>query len=205
VITIGRPPNIYCIGRSYAKHAKELGNPVPKDPVVFLKSTSSLRGLSWDGSYRDELLQGMHYEAEIVLQVGKRPGSTLPGICAAGLGLDLTERLKQVELKNAGLPWTLAKSFPGAAVVSGFTPLSDLPPWQSWSFEFELEGELVQTGATSQMLFELPFLAQYLEEKFGLLEGDLIFTGTPSGVGACRPGQAFVLSGFGKLNFSGIL
>ncbi len=202
-----RPPNIYCFGRTYAKHAKELCNPVPSEPVVFLKATSSLRSLNWDGEYPPALLaSGLHYESEVVLRVGPDlSGVGIGKIDAVALGLDLTDREKQNELKSSGLPWALAKSFRGAAVVSEFSEIQLLPSWSDWTFEFLLEGSVVQSGSAAQMLFALPFMVDFLHEKFGLLEGDLIFTGTPSGVGECSPGQKITLRGLGKKEFSGIL
>ncbi len=202
-----KPPNIYCLGRTYAKHASELGNPVPSEPVVFMKSTSSLRSLEWGGSYPGSLVKsGLHYEAEIVLQVGSSTSEPGMGkIQNAALGLDLTDRQKQTELKTAGLPWVLAKSFAGAAIVSPWTDVSSLPASDTWSFELSLDGKNVQAGSVGQMLFSLPFMIDFLHKSFGLLEGDYIFTGTPPGVGPCRPGQKFTLEGLGSLSFSGVL
>jgi 2-keto-4-pentenoate hydratase/2-oxohepta-3-ene-1,7-dioic acid hydratase in catechol pathway len=194
--------DIYCIGRNYVDHAKELGNDVPTSPVIFLKSYSSLRGLNaapmgFDSADYD-------YEAEIVLKITKsvKMGQK-PGLSAAGevaLGLDLTRRDIQKELKEKGLPWTLAKSFKGSAIVGDFitTPMS---PAKNLDFTLETGGNLRQTGKPSLMIFSFDFLVDHLASFNDLNKGDLIFTGTPKGVGKIKKGETFRLT-FTSLNKS---
>lgn len=195
--------SIYCIGRNYAEHAAELRNPVPAptdEPVLFLKSCSSLRQPTQSGqiAYADETF---HHEVEIVLRIGSHVNlGSKPGIAAIdgiAVGLDLTRRQKQAELKTKGLPWTLAKSFVGAAVVGTFVP----PPqsrreWSDLAISLKVNGESRQNGRASDMIFSPPFLVDWLASSHQLEPGDLIFTGTPAGVGPLRRGDEFVMELF---------
>ena len=198
--------NIYCIGRNYADHARELGNAVPtEEPIIFLKASSSLRGL--DGAeqlaYHDETF---HFEVELVLLVGKfvdigqlKSGKELSCLQAAGLGLDLTRRKKQEALKKAGLPWTLAKSFAGAAIVGPMHTLDHTCDLSNTSFQLKVNGAVKQEGHVNQMIFDIPYQLRFLNQQAPLLPGDLLFTGTPAGVGEIRRGDSFemqFLSGF---------
>jgi 2-keto-4-pentenoate hydratase/2-oxohepta-3-ene-1,7-dioic acid hydratase in catechol pathway len=188
---------IYGIGRNYADHAKELGNTPPKsEPIVFLKAASSIRALA-NGAVAFNA-GAIHYEAELVVRVGQTVpmGSEIIGwsaIDAVGLGLDLTIREKQNELKSKGLPWTLAKSFSGSSIVSPLIRTSELNGQQFFRFNFFVEDELKQSGDTRQMLFDVPTLLAFLASYNTLLPGDLIFTGTPAGVGPIQKGQKFLL------------
>lgn len=183
--------SIYCIGRNYVKHAQELGNEVPQSPVVFLKAWSSLRGLN------ENLLafstETFHHEIELVLKM-KRDldlGAvvTATDIEGIALGLDLTRRDVQTELKSKGLPWTLAKSFAGSAVLGHLRPFEE----RTYHFSLKVNGDLRQSGDSSLMLFPLLTLATYLNSFSPLKKGDLIFTGTPEGVGPLRKGDRFEL------------
>jgi len=191
--------NVWCIGRNYVEHAKELGNAVPtEEPVIFLKSSSAVRPLeSGLLAFADETF---HHEIELVLLVGKHVplgalavGQEVDCVSAVGLGLDLTRRGKQSELKKAGLPWTLAKSFCGGALLSPFTtvPTTDIA---GISFKLNINGEVKQSGHVSQMIFDVPSILRYLNSFVPLLPGDLVFTGTPSGVGPVRQGDTLGLS-----------
>ena len=147
--------NIYCIGRNYADHAKELGNEVPDSPVVFLKTSSCLRGFE-----RSEIAfteETFHYEGELILQIGKDhtlgEDFSKDSIESIALGVDLTRRAKQSELKNAGLPWTVSKSFLGSAILGSFNSVSLFEKLENIQFEFYLNNELKQTGNTKNMLF----------------------------------------------------
>jgi len=191
--------NIYCIGRNFTEHARELGNPVPtEEPVIFLKSNAALRGLDASPiAFSDETF---HFEAELVLLVGKHVplGSLVAGeeercLQAAGLGLDLTRRGKQSELKAAGLPWTVAKSFAGSAIVAPLLTLDGSFRLSDVSFELAVNGDRRQSGHVNQMIFDIPFQLRYLNQLAPLLPGDLLFTGTPSGVGEFRQGDTFIL------------
>lgn len=187
---------IYCIGRNYAEHAAELGNAVPTSPIVFLKSWGALRRVD------QELLayptETFHHEAELVLRVGRAValGAT-PGwevVDEVALGLDLTRRGVQSELKAKGLPWTAAKSFAGAAVISGFVPRSAFRDPDAIEFTLTVGGEARQRGNTRDMIFKVPALLAHLAASTPLLPGDLIYTGTPPGVAGIRKGDAFVLA-----------
>lgn len=188
---------IYGIGRNYADHARELGNQLPdEEPVVFLKAISSLRGLT-NGHTAYETCE-IHYEAELVIRIGRTIplASVAPGwddVDAVGLGLDLTNRKKQQELKSKGLPWTLAKSFLGSTVLTPMIPKILLRDRNDFQFNFFLEGKQKQAGDTNCMLFSIPKILHFLSSMNVLQEGDLIFTGTPAGVGPISKGQRFTL------------
>jgi acylpyruvate hydrolase len=183
---------IYGIGRNYADHAAELGNVVPKAPIVFLKAASSIRGL--EPSPMAFAHETFHHEVEVVVRVAQllAMGSRVDqrAISHLALGLDLTRREAQSELKASGLPWTVAKSFKGATVLG---------PWidakavnlESLSFDLSVNGELRQSGNTSLMLHSVETLLNYLLSFNDLYPGDLIFTGTPQGVGPIRVGDRF--------------
>ncbi|HYX36554.1 MAG TPA: fumarylacetoacetate hydrolase family protein [Oligoflexus sp.] len=199
--------NIYCIGRNYADHAKELGNEVPAEPVVFLKAPSALRRLA-EGplAFPDETF---HHELELVLLVGRHmkvqsdvgPDS----MAAVTLGLDLTRRAVQDQLKKKSLPWTIAKSFSGAAVLAPFVSAQDLDLTKI-DLQLEVNGEVKQVGHTRDMLFPCYTILHYLLSLQNLFPGDLIFTGTPSGVGPVRRGdQLRVFSEALQMNAEGRL
>ncbi len=187
---------IYCIGRNYADHAKELNNPLPTEPVVFLKANASLRALDADDqlAYADE---SFHHEAEIIAIITKEiplgHRADWQDVGALALGLDLTRRTKQDELKKAGLPWTLAKSFVGAAVISEALPLKTFHDLENLEFKLSVNDQTRQTGNSREMLFAIPSLLSFLLRSHRLLPGDLIYTGTPAGVGPIQKGDRFTL------------
>lgn len=191
--------NVWCIGRNYAAHARELDNAVPtEEPVIFLKASSATRPLS-AGPLAFES-ETFHHEIELVLLIGEHvPLGGLadrePASCvrAVGLGLDLTRRGKQTELKKAGLPWTLAKSFAGAALLSPFAPCDGSFDLGDIAFELSVNGQVKQSGHVEQMIFDVPFQLRYISSFAPLLPGDLIFTGTPAGVGPLARGDRFSL------------
>ncbi|WP_374539221.1 fumarylacetoacetate hydrolase family protein [Chitinimonas taiwanensis] len=185
--------NIFCIGRNYAAHAAELGNQVEPEPVVFLKPTSALlhEGTSIP---LPPHAQEVHYEGELVLVVGQGgkhiPRATaLAHIAGYGLGLDLTARDLQSRAKEKGLPWSVAKGFDGSACVSAFLPAAALPEPGEAQFWLDLNGQRRQNGDARLMIYELPFIIEYLSSRFSLQAGDLIYTGTPAGVGALQSGD----------------
>lgn len=199
--------NIYCIGRNYADHAKELGNEIPAEPVVFLKAPSSLRRLA-EGpiAFADETY---HHELELVLLVGrhlKTQADVGPdAVTAVTLGLDLTRRGVQDQLKKKSLPWTIAKSFAGAAILAPFVSAKGLDLTKV-DLQLEVNGEVKQTGHTRDMMFPCFTILHYLVTLQNLYPGDIIFTGTPSGVGPVKRGdQLRVFSDALKLNASGQL
>jgi 2-keto-4-pentenoate hydratase/2-oxohepta-3-ene-1,7-dioic acid hydratase in catechol pathway len=194
--------NIFCIGRNYVAHINELGNRQEHQPIVFLKPTSSLlhEGMP---IHLPAHSNDVHYETELVLLIGKDGKNVSEEdawghIAGYGIGLDLTARDLQSAAKTKGLPWTLAKGFDGAACISTFIPY--LPNPQRISFEMRLNSELRQQGNTSLMLFDIPYLISYLSTHFSLTRGDLIFTGTPEGVGQLKPGDTLELDLAGQLS-----
>jgi len=177
---------IICVGRNYGKHALELGNAIPKEPVLFMKPDSALMRQR-DKFYIPDFSEDVHYEAEVVFRIdriGKRIQSKFAPkyFTQISLGIDFTARDVQSELKSKGLPWEKAKAFDQSAVVGkwldkkGFD-LSDL------DFELKKNGETVQKGNTSDMLFPIDDLIEHISGYFTLKIGDLIFSGTPEGVG----------------------
>ncbi len=190
-------PTIYGIGRNYESHARELNNPVPKgEPVVFLKAPSSIRHAQHGPlAFSDETF---HHEIELVVRVSRscQLGETLNWsvIDAIGLGLDLTRRAAQEKLKAGGLPWTTAKSFAGSAVISEMIPKNIFKDKTHFEFSLTVNDELRQTGNTDQMIFDVPSLLTWLASFNELQEGDLIFTGTPSGVGPIKKGDSFAMT-----------
>ena len=187
--------SIYCIGRNYQDHAKELNNEIPTKPVVFLKSAASLRGLEPSPmAFADERF---HHEIELVLKIGKniRLGETInveEAVSHLALGLDLTRREIQTELKSKGLPWTLAKSFAGSAVIGSLVKFDAKIKFSDIDFSLTVNDVLKQEGHTRDMMFDVSYLLDYLASFQELNEGDLIFTGTPKGVGPIEVGDTFV-------------
>lgn len=190
------PGRIFCIGRNYAAHVRELGNPVPIEPVVFMKPTTAIVPVG----ARLTLPRGrgaLHHECEVVLQVGRDcadldPASALGALSAVTLGLDLTLRDEQERLKKAGQPWELAKAFDHSAPLGELVPLAGID-LGALRFECRVGGELRQKGDTAEMLFPCAVLVAFLSRRFKLLAGDLIFTGTPAGVGPLVPGDEVVI------------
>jgi 2-keto-4-pentenoate hydratase/2-oxohepta-3-ene-1,7-dioic acid hydratase in catechol pathway len=183
--------NIYCVGRNYAEHAKELQNELPSEPVIFLKAPSALRPLA--AGPLAFATESFHHEIELVLLLGKDLplGSTadLSVIQGISLGIDLTRRAVQDQLKKKGLPWTIAKSFAGAALIHPFQAVS-APLWnQTIDFSLEINGERRQEGRSSDMIFAFAPILNYLLQHQPLFAGDIVFTGTPSGVGPCQRGD----------------
>ena len=177
---------IICIGRNYAEHAKELGNEIPENPVIFMKPDTAVLKKGSD-FYIPEFSDDVHYELEVVLKISKG-GKYIQEEKASnyfeeiGLGIDFTARDLQSQLKAKGLPWELAKGFDGSAVVSEFYKKSDFD-MRNLSFSLMKNKEKVQDGNTSLMLFTPEKIIAFVSQYFTLRVGDLIFTGTPKGVG----------------------
>ncbi len=188
------PNRIFCIGKNYDEHVKELGGKTPEEPVVFMKPVSSIVG---PGESLFMPLHGnlLHHEVEVVLLIG-REGQDIPQanalsfIAGVSLGLDLTLRDVQVQLKKAGLPWELSKSFEQSAPLGLFRAYHpgsiDL---ENLSFTCSVNGELRQEGNTRDMLFPIKSLVHTLSGWWTLRPGDIVFTGTPSGVGPLKAGE----------------
>ncbi|MCE2745138.1 MAG: fumarylacetoacetate hydrolase family protein [Burkholderiales bacterium] len=185
--------NIFCIGRNYAAHIAELGNRPEEDPVVFIKPTSALH-LPGTPIVLPKHSSDVHYEAELVLLIGQggkniTEDKALKHIAGYGLGLDLTARDLQATAKKGGLPWAIAKGFDCAATVSPFVSAEHIQNPTCIEFEMHLNGQVRQRGDIRKMLFPIPFIVRYLSEVFTLQEGDIIFTGTPEGVGSLTHGD----------------
>lgn len=183
---------IICIGRNYADHAKELKNPLPKKPMFFLKPDTSILSKNRPFFY-PEFSNEIHYETEVVLRIN-RLGKHIEERFAhryyseIGLGIDFTARDLQRECKAKGHPWEIAKGFQYSAPLSDtFINKEDLP--NDINFKLDLNGEIVQNGNTKDMIFSFDKLISYVSKFFPLKIGDLIFTGTPAGVGEVKIGD----------------
>lgn len=178
---------IICVGRNYAEHAAELGNSVPQEPVIFMKPKSALL-LPGKDLYYPEFTDDLHYECELVVKIAKN-GKYIQEKFArkyfneVSVGLDFTARDLQQKQKEKGLPWEIAKAFDGSAVVGDFITLADDTNLSKLNFELKKNGETVQRGYTGDMLFRIGKIIEYTSMFFTLNIGDLIFTGTPPGVG----------------------
>lgn len=184
---------IFCIGRNYADHAKELGNSIPDEPVVFMKPKSALIQ-NHTPFYYPEFTNELHYEVELVLRVNKN-GKYIPPKHATNyfngisVGIDFTARDIQDELKQKGLPWEKAKAFDNSAAVGKMIDLGPTINLANINFSLKKNGEVVQKGNTGDMLFKIDDLVGHISNYFSLNIGDLIFTGTPPGVGECVVGD----------------
>lgn len=182
---------IICIGRNYTAHIEELKNEKPSDPVVFIKPDSAVLPKEQD-FYIPEFSDNVHYEVEILVKI-KKVGKHIEEKFAStyydevGLGIDFTARDLQSKLKEKGLPWEKAKGFDGAAVVGKWLPKENFEHINDINFTLEKNGEIVQKGNTSLMLWKIDELISYVSKYFMLKKGDIIFTGTPAGVGKIEP------------------
>lgn len=188
--------NIFCIGRNYVEHVHELGNVVPDDPVVFTKPSHSLFMADGRTLHLPSDQGEVHYEAELVLKLGRdyEPGISVDDIVSEmTVGLDLTLRDVQSRLKDKGHPWLLAKGFTNAAVLGKFIPFISENDCEKTSFTLHINDELVQEGDIKKMIFPLARQIEFLGEKLGLKKGDIIFTGTPEGVGPLQENDFLLL------------
>jgi 2-keto-4-pentenoate hydratase/2-oxohepta-3-ene-1,7-dioic acid hydratase in catechol pathway len=183
---------VYCLGRNFAQHAKELGNAVPSSPIVFLKPTASLCRTGWKITLPPDVGRVDH-EVELVVALaggGKHidPEKALDFVAGYAVGIDVTARDLQKQAKDNGLPWALSKGFDTFAPLSDFIPRSEAG---AGPFEFSLKvnGELKQAGSSKDMVFTVADTISYLSRAFTLNTGDLIFMGTPEGVGPLRSGD----------------
>ncbi|NTW52467.1 MAG: fumarylacetoacetate hydrolase family protein [Chlorobiaceae bacterium] len=201
------PCSIFCVGKNYPDHAREMESWEPEkkpaahvhdqEPIIFMKPGSAL---SMNGSTSIPLFDGrpisssLHYEAELVLLVGADAEEISIGdapdlISGYGAGLDMTLRDVQLEAKKTGNPWLKSKGFRNSALVSSFISPAECGPWHDLAISLRLDGTLVQHSPVSKMTFSPVWLVHYLSYIYGLRAGDLIFTGTPAGVGSVRPGN----------------
>jgi 2-keto-4-pentenoate hydratase/2-oxohepta-3-ene-1,7-dioic acid hydratase in catechol pathway len=178
---------LICIGRNYTKHIEELENEKPTDPVVFLKPDTAIL-LKKQPFFIPDFSDDVHHEVELLVKINK-VGKHIDKKFAhkyydeIGLGIDFTARDLQSQLKAKGLPWEKAKAFDGAAVVGNWLPKTDFEDVDTINFTLEKNGNVIQTGNTSHMLWKIDEIIEYVSKYFTLKIGDIIFTGTPSGVG----------------------
>ncbi|WP_148716363.1 fumarylacetoacetate hydrolase family protein [Chitinolyticbacter meiyuanensis] len=188
-----RIANIFCVARNYVAHAAEMGSSIGPEPVVFLKPTSALMPHG-DAIALPDWSVEIHHEAELVVAIGRDGrnidrAAAMSYVAGYALGLDLTARDVQRVAKQNGQPWTLAKGYAGSAALTRFVPAPAIPFPGEVSYRLEIDGETRQYAEASQMAFDIPALLVWLSQRFGLTEGDLVFTGTPEGVGPIRSGQ----------------
>lgn len=178
---------LICIGRNYTDHIKELANEKPTDPVVFLKPDTSIL-LKKQPFFIPDFSNEVHHEVEVLVKINK-VGKHIDKKFAhkyydqIGLGIDFTARDLQAQLKAKGLPWEKAKAFDGAAVIGNWMPKTDFINVNDINFSLQKNNEVVQKGNTMHMLWKIDELIEYVSKYFTLKIGDIIFTGTPSGVG----------------------
>jgi len=184
---------IICVGRNYAEHIAELNNEKPENPVIFLKPETALLRPGED-FYYPGFTTDLHHEIEVVVKINKM-GKYIEEKFAhkyydeIGLGIDFTARDVQSKLKSKGLPWELAKGFNDSAPVSSFVSKSSFADIGNINFGLSVNGEVRQSGNTSMMLYKIDYLISFVSQYFTLKTGDLIFTGTPQGVGAVNKGD----------------
>ncbi|MBN2614220.1 MAG: fumarylacetoacetate hydrolase family protein [Bacteroidales bacterium] len=186
---------IICIGRNYIEHAKELNNPVPAKPVFFMKPDTALLQKN-NPFFYPAFSSDVHYETELVLKIN-RNGKYIEEPFAdkyfeeIGIGIDFTARDLQSEQKKKGLPWEIAKAFDGAAPVGQFVNKSKFKDLNDINFSLQINGEVRQEGNTRDMIFSFNRIIAYVSQFISLKTGDLIFTGTPAGVGPTQINDRF--------------
>ncbi|MEQ9310860.1 MAG: fumarylacetoacetate hydrolase family protein [Balneolaceae bacterium] len=184
--------SIFCIGRNYLEHAKEMGQQAPNEPLVFLKPLSSICYTNSKVKLPNQS-KDIHHEVELVLAIGKQgknisKETALEHVAGFGIGIDFTARDLQKKAKEKGLPWSIAKGFDNFAPIGSFTPFSS-DAFPECTISVSVNGEKRQHGTTSDMIFDVPTLISFLSTIFTLEKGDLIFTGTPEGVSSVKKGD----------------
>ncbi len=194
------PSKIVCVGRNYAAHAKELGNAVPEAPILFIKPPSSVRYVS-EGIVLPKDVGACHYETELCVKIGGRQPlknatseHAQAAISGVTLGLDLTLRDLQNDLKQKGYPWERAKAFDGACILADWLEPQLLPTLNQLSFTLSIDGVMKQQGQAQDMLFNIVTLIAHISQTFSLMPGDVVMTGTPAGVGSLQAGQQLTLT-----------
>jgi 2-keto-4-pentenoate hydratase/2-oxohepta-3-ene-1,7-dioic acid hydratase in catechol pathway len=189
---------VVCVGRNYAEHARELNNPLPTEPVLFIKPSTALANLQQPVSIPLQF-GACHFETEMAVLIGEcltrcseqQAASAIAGI---GVALDLTLRELQSDLKEKSLPWEKAKAFDGACPVSAFVSLQDINDLQNQQIQLRQNGELKQKGNSADMLTAVLPLLVYISQFFTLSPGDIVLTGTPAGVGPLAVGDNLDIS-----------
>jgi len=183
---------IFCVGRNYSEHAKELGNAVPENPVIFSKPDTALLK-NGEPFFLPDFSNDIHHEVELVIRISKMGKKIQPKFARnyfneIGLGIDFTARDVQSKLKEKGLPWELAKAFDGSAPIGNFMDVDQMD-LKNINFSLKKNGALVQQGNTAQMIFPFEEIVSFVSNYFTLKVGDLIYTGTPAGVGKVNIGD----------------
>lgn len=191
------PGKVVCVGRNYRDHAKELGNEVPEQPMLFIKPASALQPLSKPIQW-PQVLGCCHHELELCLLIGKSlenpcPKKAMEAIWGYTLGLDLTLRDQQNILKSKAMPWERAKAFAGSAPMGTFIPANQIKSVRDLQLELQINGGVRQAGETSAMIFNVLELLCEAAHTFTLQPGDIIMTGTPAGVSSLRRGDELYL------------
>jgi len=189
---------IFCVGRNYVAHAKELGNDIPEDPIIFMKPKSALLQ-AHTPFYYPEFTNELHYEGELVLRISKNGKYIQERFAgkyydAITVGIDFTARDLQQTCKEKGLPWEIAKSWDNSAVIGKWVPLTNIKNKKDINFSLQKNKEVVQQANSAQMIHHFDRIVSYISNYFSVNIGDLIFTGTPAGVGECVVGDE--LEGF---------
>ena len=187
---------IICVGRNYIDHAKELNNPVPTEPMLFMKPSTALL-INQRPFYHPDFSSNIHYELELVIQINKngklerkeKEIHIYKYYDKIGLGIDFTARDIQDRAKQKGHPWELAKAFDYSAVLGEMIPIDQLKDRSNIHFELKKNQQTVQIGYSSDMIFDFDTIISYASRYFKLLKGDLIYTGTPAGVGQVQIGD----------------
>lgn len=189
---------IVCVGRNYAEHAAELNNPVPKEPLLFIKPATAATPMQ--APLQLPVGRGdVHYETEIALLIGQSlkqagPEESMRALAGVGLALDLTLRDLQSKLKEKGHPWEVAKAWDASCPLSPFVAASQVVDWQNLELTLSINGEEKQRGVSRQMLTPIPQLLAYISQHFTLMPGDIVITGTPAGVGQLHSGDHLQLA-----------
>lgn len=188
--------NIYCVGRNYGLHAAELGNDIPEEPMIFMKPTHALAPIEGQTIMLPGDRGEVHYEAELVVHIGRdyEAGVSIDSLIdSMALGIDFTLRDVQSVIKKKGQPWMPAKGFLNSAALSAFRPFSGFEEVRQTEFSLRINGVEAQRGNINDMIFNLQVIVDYIAKHYGLGKGDIIYTGTPAGVGAVRSGDRFEL------------
>ncbi|NQX48091.1 fumarylacetoacetate hydrolase family protein [Paenibacillus tritici] len=192
----GTVNNVYCVGRNYQLHAEELGNQVPAEPLIFLKPSHAAVALDKSIIHLPQNAGLIHYEGELVLRIARDyvPGMSVDELVdVMALGLDFTLRDVHNDLQRKGLPWTPAKGFKNAAPLTPYIALPEQEELESTDFTVRKNGIEVQRGNVKNMIFPLQKIVEFIASRYGLGKDDIIFTGTPAGVGPVVPGDSFEL------------
>lgn len=184
---------IFAIGQNYVEHNKELNSKHPSEPVVFMKPDTALLKNN-KPFYVPDFSNELHYETELIVKINRIGKNIAPRFAhryysEIGLGVDFTARDLQRKLKSEGKPWEISKAFDNSAVIGNFLPVEQLGNVQDIRFKLELNGNTVQNGHSAEMIFPIDELVAYVSQFFTLKIGDILFTGTPAGVGIVNPGD----------------